>query len=97
MKKIKVTGLELETKKGQKVILTLDEAKELHEQLDELFGAKSNYNYTSPWIWFTPNSRPYYYNNTPPQYTYTITSSTNANNYVFTSNNTGMKLNYLSQ
>lgn len=36
--KLKVTGLELETKDGKKVGLTLAEARDLHEQLDELFG-----------------------------------------------------------
>jgi len=39
-KKLKLTKIELETKDGKKVELSLDEAKELHDQLHELFGAK---------------------------------------------------------
>ncbi len=39
-KKLKVTKIELETKDGKKVQLSLDEAKELHDQLHELFGEK---------------------------------------------------------
>ena len=41
--KLKLTKLELQTKDGQKVELTLDEAKELHAQLHELFGDKTVY------------------------------------------------------
>ena len=40
MSKLKLSGIELETSSGQKVKLTLDEAKELHDQLNELFGVK---------------------------------------------------------
>lgn len=39
-KKLKLTKIELETKDGEKVTLSLDEARELHGQLDELFGSK---------------------------------------------------------
>lgn len=47
-KKLKVTGLELETKDGKKVPLTLAEAKDLHEQLDELFGKEVVYRPSHP-------------------------------------------------
>jgi hypothetical protein len=40
MSKLKLSGIELETSGGQTVNLTLDEAKELHDQLHELFGVK---------------------------------------------------------
>ena len=39
--KLKITKIELTTKDGNKVELSLDEAKDLHGQLDELFGQKS--------------------------------------------------------
>ena len=47
-KKLKVTGLELETKDGKKVGLTLAEAKDLHGQLDELFGTTVEYRPSHP-------------------------------------------------
>jgi hypothetical protein len=39
-KKLKLTKIELETKDGKKVELSIEEAKELHDQLHELFGSK---------------------------------------------------------
>lgn len=42
-RKVKLTKIELTTKEGKKVDLTLDEAKELHDQLHALFGAKTVY------------------------------------------------------
>lgn len=39
--KLKITKIELTTKDGKKVELSLDEAKDLYGQLDELFGVKS--------------------------------------------------------
>ena len=38
--KLRLTKIELETKDGKKVELSIEEAKELHDQLHELFGAK---------------------------------------------------------
>jgi len=38
--KLRLTTIKLETKDGKAVELTLDEAKELHDQLHDLFGAK---------------------------------------------------------
>lgn len=91
MSKIKVTGLELETKKGKKVSLSLEEAKELHEQLDELFGKETQYipYYTGNW--------PYWYNSARPiwgssGYSHTVGVAANT----VTSDSTGMKLTYLS-
>lgn len=58
MSKLEVTGLKLQTKDGKKVSLTLEEAKELHEQLDKLFGTDIQYigpYYVNPYPW-----RPYY-------------------------------------
>ena len=49
-KKLKLTKLELETKDGKKVELSLAEAKELHEQLHELFGDKTVYLPSQPVI-----------------------------------------------
>ena len=40
-KKLRVTGLEVETKDGKKVALTRDEARELYELLHGLFGKES--------------------------------------------------------
>ena len=91
-KKVKVTGLELETKGGTKVPLSLDEAKELYEQLDELFGKKVEYVPGYP-----VRIRPWWYQASPP-YTvvgpYTVWNSGNANTVL--SNSTGMKVSYLS-
>lgn len=42
-KKLKLTKLELETEDGKRVELSLAEAKELYEQLHELFGDKTVY------------------------------------------------------
>lgn len=39
-KRLKLTKIELETKDGKRIELSLDEARELHDQLHELFGAK---------------------------------------------------------
>lgn len=93
MSKIKVTGLKLETKNGKKIELTLAEAKELHEELDELFGFKERieyrYSYPSlrqPYVW---------YNVTAPNWG-TITTTAN-NNVEVNSNVTQMKLSYLSE
>ena len=38
--KLKLTRIELETKDGKKVGLSLEEARELYNQLNELFGSK---------------------------------------------------------
>ena len=46
--KIKIANIELETGRGAKVRLTLQEAKELHSQLDELFGTKVTYVPSAP-------------------------------------------------
>lgn len=40
MSKLKLTKIEVTTKDGKKIELSLDEAKDLHEQLHELFGEK---------------------------------------------------------
>ena len=55
--KLKLTNLELETNDGTKVKLSLDEARELYEQLHELFGNKTVYLPGAPVIidrWRTP-------------------------------------------
>jgi len=63
-KKLKLTKIELETKDGKTVELSLDEARELHDQLQDLFGAK--YVPNTPivierdyWPWRNPY-RPYW-------------------------------------
>jgi hypothetical protein len=38
--KIKLTKIELKTQEGKEISLSIDEAKELHDQLHELFGKK---------------------------------------------------------
>lgn len=48
--KLKLTGLELTTKDGKAVALTLDEARDLHAQLAELFGPKINIGPQAPII-----------------------------------------------
>ena len=39
-KKLKITKIELETSAKKKISLTIDEARELHDQLHEFFGSK---------------------------------------------------------
>ena len=41
--KLKLTKLTLETKDGKPVELSIEEARELYSQLDELFGTKTIY------------------------------------------------------
>ena len=62
-KKLRVTGLEVETRDGKKVALTLDEARELYELLHGLFGKESPGAPSYPLVlerdgWYTP--WPYY-------------------------------------
>lgn len=57
--KLKLTKIALETKDGKTVELTIDEAKELHEQLHSLFGEKTTYIPSSPIVierdrWYPP-------------------------------------------
>ena len=85
-KKLKVTGLELETKDGKKVGLTLAEAKDLHEQLDELFGKEvpgpAYPIYIDRW-------RPYWQQ---PYYSWTTTTG----GMQVSNATSGMKVSYLS-
>lgn len=64
-KKLKLTKITLETKDGKQVELTIDEAKELHDQLHALFGEKTTYIPSMPIVierdrWHT-TFRPYWY------------------------------------
>ena len=47
-KKLKLTKISLETKDGKQVELTIEEAKELHDQLHTLFGEKTTYIPSTP-------------------------------------------------
>ncbi len=47
-KKLRLTKIELETKEGKKVSLSIEEAKDLHDQLHELFGQSIRYIPSSP-------------------------------------------------
>lgn len=104
MSKIKVTGLKLETAKGKKIKLNIEEAKELYEQLDELFGENTtvvnNYPYyywnrnwwnNSPYITLTGQSPSVWGNSTN---TGDNVTTTGAVAYSFLSNSTGMKYDY---
>lgn len=66
-KKLKLTKLELETKDGKKVELSIDEAKELHAQLAELFATKTTVIPSQPVIIerdrFYPPWKPVWYSN----------------------------------
>lgn len=48
--KLKITKLELKTASGEKISLTIKEAKELFNQLEELFGIKNTLLPTTPII-----------------------------------------------
>lgn len=50
MSKLKLTKIEMTTKDGKTVELTLDEARDLHSQLEELFGEKVKYVPSTPII-----------------------------------------------
>lgn len=41
--KLKLAGVILEKESGEKVELSIDEAKELHQSLDEIFGSKPSF------------------------------------------------------
>ena len=85
-KKLKVTGLELETEDGKKVSLTLGEAKDLYEQLDELFSKEVP---GPAYPIYIDRYRPYWQQ---PYYSWTTTASgTQVSNAI-----TGMKISYLS-
>ena len=49
-KKIKIESIKIKTSKGKEIILELEEAKELFDQLKELFGDKTTYVPYSPII-----------------------------------------------
>lgn len=58
MSKLKITKIELTTKDGKVVDLTLEEARDLHAQLAELFGSKTTYVSGNP-IYIPYNPLPY--------------------------------------
>lgn len=80
---MEITNIQLKTSKGKKIDLSLDEAKELHAQLAELFTAKEN------WYPITYPSYPSYprWDTTPYQsYTYRggVTTTDGTSNSTFT-------------
>ncbi len=93
MSKQKIVSIEIELKNYEPIRFTMDEAKELHEQLDTLFGKKEVHHiHRDPW-W----TRPYYTWTTStgvsPQ---NITKWNGLTNGSVLSNSTGMKVSYLS-
>ena len=73
-KKLCITKIEIEIKAGKKIELSLAEAKELHEQLYELFGDKFTMHYPA-YIgphWYV---REYPIYPTRPYITYTVTGT----------------------
>jgi len=100
MSKQKIVSIEIELKDYEPIKFTMAEAKELHEQLDALFGAKQQHNHyhDNPW-WYT---RPYYtWYNSAGVGVSTLTNTTNtAADYIgltASSAETEMKVSYLSQ
>lgn len=59
-KKLKLTKIILETKDGKTVELSMDEAKELHDQLHTLFGEKTTYIPSNPIYIERDRLSPYY-------------------------------------
>jgi hypothetical protein len=49
-KKLKLTSIQLKTKDGEEITLLMDEARELYNQLHELFGDKTTYVPSAPII-----------------------------------------------
>lgn len=91
-KKVKINSIEIETKDGKKTSLTLAEAKELHEQLNGLFGKNIQYIPSQPIVidrdrWLR-DYRPFY----------NITSTTtDANTYQWcVSGKNGLSVSYQS-
>lgn len=94
MSKIKVTGLKLETENGKKIKLTLAEAKELYDQLEDLFGVEvevEHHYHDHPYVW----KQPYiWYNSTNSPWS---TLTTTATNIMAVSGTTNMKMEYLTE
>lgn len=85
--KIKISKIEVSTKDGKKVELSLEEAKDLHSQLDELFGQK-----TAPYIPYSPiiierHVRPYWQQYNPVW----------RDNTIYCSSNSGLSVGYSGQ
>jgi len=102
MSKQKIVSIEIQLTDYEPIRFTMAEAKELHEQLHDLFGDKEQHTHfhTNPWY-----SRPYYtwYNasnavGTPRQVgkTITIAGQSDFVGKSVTSNNTNMKVSFLS-
>jgi hypothetical protein len=59
--KIQLTGMEITTKTGEKIVVSVEEAKELYDQLHKLFGEKPVVSYPiyiEPYRWKYPNFPP---------------------------------------
>ena len=96
----KIVSIEIELENYQPIKFTMAEAKELHEQLDALFAKKETPTYVYPWY-----SQPYYtwYNATTTSDvrgastpTTTIWGMGDIANNTVSSDNTNMKVSYLS-
>ncbi len=89
MAKSKIVSIEIELKDYEPIAFTMDEAKELYEQLETLFGPKEIHHHHKDW-WYT---RPYYtwYNSTSSP---TITCANDLAGQTVTSNTTSMKVSY---
>lgn len=89
MKKHKIVSIDIELEDFEPIHLKLSEAKELYEQLHELFGSKS-VNYV-PWY-----TQPYYWLSNNNQTTWTATSGfvDPSDNVAVKSNTTNMVVSY---
>lgn len=61
VKKLKLTKIVLETKDGKQVELSIEDAEELHEQLNTLFGEKTTYIPSMPIVIERDRWNPPYY------------------------------------
>jgi hypothetical protein len=93
MKKKKIVSIDIELEDFEPIHLKMDEAKELYEQLHDLFGNKSvTYVpwYTQPWYYYSSGSPVW----THGQGTTSVSGSLDFVGKSVTSDNTGMTVSY---
>lgn len=91
MSKQKIVSIEIELKDYEPIKFTMDEAKELYEQLDSLFGEKVRHVHHYDW-WRRPHYT--YYNGAVPLSGVSIGSSSDLVGKSVSSGNTQMKVTY---
>ena len=96
MAKQKIVSIEIELKDYEPIKFTMDEAKELHEQLDALFGEKVKHIHHNDYWWHRPYYTWYNASNTaiPCSNLTTTISSSDLVGKSIASSTTNMKVSY---